>query len=721
MHAIEVTVYQADKSGVLASFSGADVIRYTIDESLGCKGLPLGRVCAKRFELTLSRGAASGVELKNSFVRVRLGAEGGPMRDAGTWYASEARTEEGGFCVLSGCDALTALFEAGFTDDASAYPRTLENLVGTLCAAAGTPLANQDFHSSGRVFRRMPEWGRGISFRGALGSAAFVAGGFARNDFSGDTEIVSCRGGEEIIVGRGECTALTLSDARFCMNALLYRKEGESEYARYAASPQTADSPQNALKAECVPLADETALADLCAYLAGASFEGGEVRFFPQRLFQAGDVLVIEDEDGASHRLLVSENRITLDAGGLSAVCVSRMPAATDPAGGGGLKVFNADGTLNFEAIGEVTQRVLALSGAYIRSLTADQITAGGLLAKFIEAVRLRAASISASELTTDALTASLAEIFRASVGKLEAGTVTADALTAALIDVVALKVASLSASSVTADRLGAALARFQCLTAGSAEFDRATVTHMIASALNVSYGAAGEVFIENLAADYASIVRASVANLCVRAGDGAYYRLSVENGSVVPVRVSVSAREAEEGVTEGGKTIIETELTVSDLSAGSVKAARALINRLDASRIDADALTAREAFIESLNARDITSNSYLRLALTDADGRIKAAEDGLNRALEAQEDGAEIMKGLKRWLTIDEDGLKQGKSGSVYSTLINESGFHVKRSGKVGSVGSFDLKGLTAEGVTLGMISARKTASGGWVWDETE
>ena len=78
-------------------------------------------------------------------------------------------------------------------------------------------------------------------------------------------------------------------------------------------------------------------------------------------------------------------------------------------------------------------------------------------------------------------------------------------------------------------------------------------------------------------------------------------------------------------------------------------------------------------------------------------------------------------MKGLKRWLTIDEDGLKQGKSGSVYSTLINESGFHVKRSGKVGSVGSFDLKGLTAEGVTLGMISARKTASGGWVWDETE
>ena len=232
-----------------------------------------------------------------------------------------------------------------------------------------------------------------------------------------------------------------------------------------------------------------------------------------------------------------------------------------------------------------------------------------------------------------------------------------------------------------------------------------------------------GRRFIENLAADYAALLRANVGNLCVKASDGEYYLLDVDaaTGAVTARQTALSQGEIDGGMTQGGRTVLETEIDASLLNASDVKAVRALISRLDAARVDADTLCARTAFIDSLNARDITSNSYLRLALTERDERIALLGEESQNALNALSDGEAFTEELKRWVTVDGEGLRQGKSGSVYSTLIDEGGYHILRRGSVRPVGSFDRLGLKAPGVTIGAIRADRTARGGWAWREAQ
>ena len=246
-------------------------------------------------------------------------------------------------------------------------------------------------------------------------------------------------------------------------------------------------------------------------------------------------------------------------------------------------------------------------------------------------------------------------------------------------------------------------------VAAGSASFDRAAVTHLLANALKLEYGVGGEVFIKNLSADYAKMVRAWVGDLCVKAADGKYYLLSVgADGSVSAAEYAgITGSEITEGVTGGGQTIIETEIAANDLSASTIKGVYALINRLDASRIDVDSLYAREAFIDRLNAADISANQYLRLAL---DAQQANLDENTGR-----------LDTISRYITFSAEGMRQRKSGSVYSTLVNDTGFHIDREGTAGHLASFAENGLTVEQVTVGDIRAKRTSTRGWAWQNID
>ncbi len=269
--------------------------------------------------------------------------------------------------------------------------------------------------------------------------------------------------------------------------------------------------------------------------------------------------------------------------------------------------------------------------------------------------------------------------------------------------------VRELSAGTVASDELSAGtaklLAAFTVITAGCAAFDRATVTNLLANALHLEYGAGGDVFIKNLSADYAKLVRAWVGNLCVRAADGKYYLLNVgADGSVSASEYAgISGSEISEGVTGGGQTIIETEIAAGDLSASNIKGVYALINRLDAARIDVDSLYAREAFIDRLNTADITANQYLKLAL---DAQQATLDENTGR-----------LDTVSRYITFSAEGMRQRQSGSVYSTLVNDTGFHIDREGAAGHLASFAGNGLGVEQITLGSIRAKRTSTRGWAW----
>ena len=685
------------------------VIFYRTEEKLKSEGLPIGSVSGKRFTLKLAKDPSFTPEaLKGALVTVSGG--GNPL---GHWFVSG--TEEAENCpyvTLTGGDALMSGFEARFTDAPSAYPRTLKNLVSTLCAAGGALLLTQTFPNGDGVFRVMPRWEDHLTLRRALSHCAFLAGGFVRLNGEGNAELIPCTGGNEIALTDADCVSFSEGPgAPFAFNAVEYRFAGENAYTRFALNASLADTPQNTLRGSGNPLVTAALLSNTVSALSGADYTAGRVVFRSAALPQAGDIICITRGENETRRMLITELACTYEGGAFTCEANCELPLY-GAAGGGfstALSAFNADGTLNFEAIGEVNEKVAAIDRAAIGSLTAGEITALGLVSKVIEAVKLRAQSIDAASTETDELTAMAAEIMNATVRKLTAGTLTADALLTACAELIAARIGSLTAQDISSDRLASALAAFQVLTAGSAEFDRATVKHLLGSALNIEYGVGDTVTIRNLSADYASLVNASVGSLTVKAADGNYYALSVSpEGNVSAVPAAVNEDERSAGVTDGGRTIIETELTAEQLNASGLHAVRALIGKLDASRIDAGTLFAGEAFLDRLNTADIRSNGYLRTEL--------------NALLERTDENGDMLTELLRYMNFSEEGLRQRKPGSAYSTLTDEKGYHIDRDGSAEHVGSFTGSGLTAAGLKVGSIRARRTYSGGWVWQyETE
>lgn len=222
---------------------------------------------------------------------------------------------------------------------------------------------------------------------------------------------------------------------------------------------------------------------------------------------------------------------------------------------------------------------------------------------------------------------------------KIAAGAITADKLEADIVDAVSLEaitahIESLTAESITTDRLAAALAAFTVVTAGTAEFDRATIQHLVADALNLSFGVGDEVFIKNLKVIYAQMVSAAIGNLVIKASDGNYYEIDVDaNGNVSATLSTVTDGEISAGQTDAGKVILGTDITAESLNTSNLLATYALVNKIDAARIDVDQLWAREAFIAHLNTADISSNSTITIIAGKADDAKSAADTANTRA----------------------------------------------------------------------------------------
>ena len=194
------------------------------------------------------------------------------------------------------------------------------------------------------------------------------------------------------------------------------------------------------------------------------------------------------------------------------------------------------------------------------------------------------------------------------------------EALTSGSLEAMTAKIQSLEASDIQTDTLAAALAAFTVITAGTATFDAATVQHLVAEALNLSFGVGDEVFINNLKVAYAQMVSAAIGNLCIRASDSNYYTIDVDaDGNVSATPVTVTEDEIASGQTDAGRVILETDITAENLSTSNLLATYALINRIDAARIDVDQLFAREAFIAKLRTSEIVAGKSLTIIAGEA------------------------------------------------------------------------------------------------------
>lgn len=257
-------------------------------------------------------------------------------------------------------------------------------------------------------------------------------------------------------------------------------------------------------------------------------------------------------------------------------------------------KLQNSDGVRKIAVwqVPEVSGENIRLLSIQAGSFAEGAIFGSDIAEHVIEYVHIASATI--DSLNADAITAITAQI-----ENIIAGHITADSIKTSAIDAINAKLGI--ASIADAEIANASI--------GFAQIKTATAESLIArDAVTDRY------FIDKLQVRNVQAVQATVGDLVVKASNGYYYRLDVgTDGSLAPTRVYPTSSAIAEG-RMGNGAIIETDLTVAELSASNMKAINALIDKLTASRIDVDELFARSAFINKLNTTDISSNTYLQL-----------------------------------------------------------------------------------------------------------
>ena len=261
-------------------------------------------------------------------------------------------------------------------------------------------------------------------------------------------------------------------------------------------------------------------------------------------------------------------------------------------------KITNSDGIRKIavwqvpEISGENIRLKTIMAGAFQPgAINADDLAAGA-----VNYIHLAAATI--DNLKTESL-----EAVQANIETLIAGKVKADSIDATDLSAINAKLGTATITNGFIDNADISFANIK----------DASVENLIAhDAVTDRY------FIDKLAVNNAQFVYATVNRLVIKTADGRYYRLNIdENGQLVPQEVTLSIGEINAGITEDGKaSIVETDLTVTDLSASNMKAINALVAKLTADTIDVNQLFAREATIDWLNTADIRGNTYLHLAL---------------------------------------------------------------------------------------------------------
>lgn len=170
-----------------------------------------------------------------------------------------------------------------------------------------------------------------------------------------------------------------------------------------------------------------------------------------------------------------------------------------------------------------------------------------------------------------------------------------------------------LSAGKIAADSIEATFASLVSLSAKYGSFDFETVKNLVADAMVLEKGQADYVHITNLAATYAQAVNATIGNLVIQSSDGGYYQLDVDaSGKVSAEKVELTDGEIAAGETGSGKVIVGTHITAETLGTATLAATQALVNMIDASRINVDTLVAREEFVQTLTANEAFINSLV-------------------------------------------------------------------------------------------------------------
>lgn len=324
-------------------------------------------------------------------------------------------------------------------------------------------------------------------------------------------------------------------------------------------------------------------------------------------------------------------------------------------------KLDNWDGTRKIASwqVPEVDGTNIRLKTIMAGSFEDGAINSDDLATGAVHWIHLDAASI--TELTTEQLEALQANIHTLIAGSITADDITTGSLTADLIAAGAITSTKIAAGAIDATKIDAnAVSAINALL-GTATITNGYIDNAVISYADIKAATAESLFardaitdkyyIDKLAVNSAQMAYATVGELIIKATDDHYYRLDVDQyGAISPTDVTndLTSAEINAGVTSNGRSaILETDLTVQDLSASTMKVLNALIDKLTASRIDVSELWARQAFINQLMVTDISSNTYIQSTIGNwaSSSTITQEMDSLNSRISSLGYGTVYMQ----------------------------------------------------------------------------
>lgn len=357
--------------------------------------------------------------------------------------------------------------------------------------------------------------------------------------------------------------------------------------------------------------------------------------------------------------------------------------------------------TRRYESVmlGELTELRTGVSGFDI----SGGISGSKLIAGSVGGDRIREASIgyahirqaAIEQLNADAFTAVKAHINELDAGSIDASKIDTASLNAAVADIATLMVGSITADNIETDQLAAVLGEFITLYSDYAGIDFADIKDMTVDEMIFRVGVGTELFIDRLVATNAFLASATLGNLIVRGEDGNYYRISVQSdGTVITTPVELTDEEIAAGETNDGKGVVDSGVDIPAMNGGQIAGSSAVISTILTDALTAGKITAGQALIASAeipelyttainaigNSIDITANSTIQMLIG-------------------------VANDIRAWYTFSEDGLEVGKAGSTYSTLTDDTGFHILQLDE--KIGSFAKRRLITEAVQVGPVNA--------------
>lgn len=263
-----------------------------------------------------------------------------------------------------------------------------------------------------------------------------------------------------------------------------------------------------------------------------------------------------------------------------------------------------------------------------------------------------------------------------------------------------------LSAGSIAADSIEATFAYAVSLSAKYGSFDFETVKNLVADAMVLEKGQADYVHITNLAATYAQAVNATIGNLVIQSSDGKYYQLDVgTDGKVSAIEATVTDGEIVAGETDSGKVIVGTNIVAEALGTETLAATQALINMIDAARIDVATLVARDAFVQNLFA-NVAFIDLLRTKEIFGNESITMIAERANKSFRQEDMPTEGIKPGDTWRIPSTGETYQAEDASKYGLkfyLDADGNLHYELAIDDGSVSlTMDNYDLVIEGIVL-------------------